>query len=125
MRDAVLALVGIAIVALLALGAFQNYRRFHKPQLTTSYQAVTFVNGQTHFGRIDHLGSDHPVLRDAFSLRTEIDPATGKSTYRLLKRKEEINGADHMIVPAASIVFIEPVRPDSIVGRLIEQSEAR
>jgi len=41
----------------------------------------------------------------------------------LVKRRDGLTGADHLIIPASAITFVEPVRPDSIVGRLIEQQE--
>jgi hypothetical protein len=122
MRDAVLGVLGLGITALLAATVYQNYHRFHKPLITTVYQAVTLENGNVFYGRIDHLGSDHPVLRDAFSIRTEIDVQTSQPRYVLVRRKDEINGADHMIFPITAIAFIEPVAPDSIIGKLIAQA---
>lgn len=118
MRDIVIAACGLA-VALLAVLVYQNYQRFHKPLLTTTYQAVTLVNGEILYGRIDHLGTDHPVLRDAFTVRIEHDAQTQKPKYVIAKRAESPTGADHMIFPATAIVSIEPVRDDSEVGQLI------
>ena len=122
MRDAVLAACGIAIVALLAIVVYQNHRRLHIPLITTQYQAVTLMNGEVFYGRIAHLGSDHPVLRDAFTVRREPDPHTQQPRYVLIKRKDEVNGADHLIFVASAIAFVEQVRSDSTVGRLIEQA---
>jgi hypothetical protein len=73
MRQALLVVVGFAVVAMLALIVYENHRRFHRPLLTTPYQAVTLMDGTVLYGRIDHLGSDHPVLRDVFSVRLEAD----------------------------------------------------
>ncbi|MET0381446.1 MAG: hypothetical protein ABWZ94_06055 [Methyloceanibacter sp.] len=122
MRQAVFVVIGLAIIAMLALIAYQNHRRFHRPLLTTPYQAVMLTNGTMFYGRIDHLGSDHPVLRDVFSVREELDSQTQKQRYVLVRRTDGPNGADHMIFPVTSIVFVEPVRADSAVGRLIEQA---
>ena len=122
MREAVLAVLGLAIVALLAAIVYQNHRRFHRPLITTPYQAVVLENGNVFYGRIDHLGSDHPVLRDVFSIRRELGPGTEQPRYVLVKRKDEIDGADHIIIPVTAIAFVEPVRPDSTVGKLIEQA---
>jgi hypothetical protein len=83
------------------------------------------VNGDVFYGRIDHLGSDHPVLRDVFMVRTELDPETKQPRYVLLRRKDGISGADHMIFPVTAIAFVEPVLPDSTIGRLIEQAGSR
>ena len=119
MRDTVIALCGLAVVALLAVLVYQNYQRFHKPLLTTTYQAVTLVNGDIFYGRIDHLGTDHPVLRDVFTVRIEQDAQSHKPRHVIVKRVDSVTGADHMMFPATSIVFIEPVRADSQVGQLI------
>src|SRR5262245_25173011 len=113
MTQAVLAVLGFSIVAILAVVAYQNHRRFHRPLLTARYHAVMLVNGTMLYGRMDHLGSDHPVLRDVFSVRQESDSRTQVQQYVLVNHKDERNGADQMIFPVTSIVFIEPVRPDS------------
>lgn len=122
MRDIVLAACGVSIAALLALTIYQNNRRFHRPLLTTAYQAVTTSSGEVFYGRIDHLGSDHPVLRDAFSIRTETDAQTQRSRQVLVWRKDGATGADHLIFPAASIAFVEPVQAESAIGRLIREA---
>jgi hypothetical protein len=124
MKEAAVAIIGLAIAMLLAASVYQNYRRFHKPQITTTYQAVTLGNGSVFYGRIDHLGTDYPVLRDVFTVHRELDPNTRQPRYVLLKRKDDVNGADHMIVPATSIAFVEPVGPDSTIGKLIAQANA-
>ena len=125
MRDIVIAACGLAVVALLAVIVYQNYQRFHRPLLTTKYQAVTLTNGDVFYGRIDHLGSDRPVLRDAVSITTEVDSQTQDPRYVLTRRRDSATGADHLIFPAASIAFVEPVQADSIIGRLIEQQAQR
>ena len=125
MKEAAGAAIGLAIVALLALIAYQNHRRFHRPLLTTPYQAVVLQNGDVFYGRIAHLGTDHPVLRDAFTVRQETDSETGHSRYVVVKRKDGVNGADHMILTVTAIAYVEPVHPDSTIGQLIEQAGAR
>ncbi len=119
MKEITLGLLGLAIAALLAALVYQNQRRFHQPLVTTPFQAVALQNGAVFYGRIDHLGTDYPVLRDAFTVRRESGPDTQAPHYVLVKRSDEPNGADHIIFPAAAIAFIEPVRPDSEVGRLM------
>jgi hypothetical protein len=122
MREAVLAVIGVAIVALLAATVYQNHRRFHRPLITTQYQAVVLANGNVFYGRIDHLGSDHPVLRGVFTVRREPDSGTGQPLYTLIRRRDEADGADHIIIPVSAIAFIAPVQPDSAIGKLIEQA---
>ena len=125
MKEAACAAVGLAIVALLAVIVYQNYRRFHRPLLTTPYQAVVLKNGDVFYGRIAHLGTDHPVLRDVFTVRQEADSETGHPRYVVVKRQDEMNGADHIIFTVTAIAFVEPVHPDSTIGRLIEQTGGR
>jgi len=122
MKETAFAVVGLAIVLLLVASIYQNYRRFHKPLITTTYQAVVLENGSVFYGRIDHLGTDFPVLRDAFTVQSEPDPITHQPRYVLVKRKDGVNGADHMIFAATAIAFVEPVTPESTVGKLISQS---
>ncbi len=122
MKDIVIAACALAIVALLAVIVYKNYQRFHKPLLTTTYQAVTLVNGEVFYGRIDHLGTDLPVLRDAFSIRTEPAAQSQQPQLVIIKRRDSLTGADHLIFPAAAIAFVEPVRADSAVGKLIKEA---
>lgn len=125
MKEAILAAVGFAIVALMAASVYLDHRRFHKPMITTQYHAVVLQGGGTYYGRIDHLGTDYPILRDAFTIRRERDLDTQQPRYVLVKRKDESNGADHMIFPSTSIAFIEPVQPDSMIGKLIAEENSR
>jgi hypothetical protein len=119
------ALLALAAVWLLAANLYQDHRRFHRPLLTTAYQRVTLQNGDVFYGRIDHLGTDHPVLRDAMTIRQEKSPSATEPQYVLIRRKDEPHGADHIIFPALSIAFVEPVRPDSPIGQVIAAAERR
>ncbi len=125
MKETTILVVGLAIVVLLAADVYQNYRRFHKPLITAPYQAVVLENGSVFYGRIDHLGTDYPVLRDAFTVQSEPDPSTQRPRYVLVKRSNGVNGADHMIFAATAIAFVEPVTPESTIGKLIAQANFR
>jgi hypothetical protein len=122
MKDIVIPACAIAVVALLAVVVYQNYQRFHKPLLTTTYQAVTLVNGHVYYGRIDHLGTDHPVLRDAFTIDTETVPLDRQTKHLLIRRQDTLTAADHLIFPITAITSVEPVRPGSAAGRLIREA---
>ena len=121
MKELILAGIGVAVVALLAFVAHQNYTRFHKPQITTRYQAVTLINGDVFYGRIAHLGSDHPVLRDAMTIESESGPQPQQPRLVVKWLRDSARGGDHIIFPVAAILRVEPVQPDSPIGRLIEQ----
>jgi len=125
MKEAVIGVVGLLMVAALAAAVYQNQRRFHKPLLTTPYQAVKLVDGTLLHGRIDHLGTDFPVLRDAMTVRAIVDPASGTTRYEVVARKSDTHGADHLILPATAIVYVEPVHTESTIGRAIEQFQSR
>lgn len=120
-----LSVFGLAIVALLAVRLVQDQRRLHRPLLTTPYQAVTLVDGGVRYGRIDHLGSDHPVLRDAFTVSHETDPATQRAKLTMRRLRDGPTGADHLIFPVSAIVSVEPVASDSPVGTLIASTRLR
>ena len=90
-KEVALTLTGLAIVVLLAAGIYQNYRRFHTPLITTPYQAVVLINGSVFYGRIDHLATDYPVLRDAFTVQSELRagrPAASLSPFEADGRRE-------------------------------------
>ena len=72
MTLAVLAALGLAIIALLASSMYQIHRRFHNPPITAPYQSVTLGNGCTFQGRIDLPGTDFLVLRDAFTMTNAV-----------------------------------------------------
>lgn len=124
MRQYILDTCLFAILALLVVIAYQNLRRFHRPQITTAYQAVMLTNGNVFYGRVDHLGTDYPVLRDVFRVRQDVRSATQRPAFVAVRRKDDITGADHMIIPATAIAYIEPVAGDSTVGQLIGQASA-
>ncbi len=76
-------------------------------------------------GRIDHLGTDYPVLRDAFTVRCVLDPDAQQPCYVMANRQDDVNDADQMIFQAASIAFVERMQPDSTIGKLIAQSSSQ
>ena len=125
MKDLILPGLGLTIVALLAILTYQQHFRFHKPQVTTRYQAITLINGDIYYGRVAHLGTDHPVLRDPFRLRAEMDPQAPQQRQLIAQLRDGPTGADHIIFPATAIVSVEPVQPGSTIGLLIEQARLR
>lgn len=121
MIEVVLCIFLFAWVLVSAAQLYFDYRRHHRPQLTTPYQSITLHNGETYYGRIAHLGTDHPVLRDA--MRVRADPASsGNATLKPEWIADERDGADHLIFPAEAILYVNPVNPNSQTGRAIAQS---
>lgn len=125
MKDIILCIVGLLVVLVLAASVYQSQRRFHKPLLTTPYQAVTLLNGAVVYGRLDHLGTDHPVLRDAVTISRSTDGATGLQAYEAVRLKDGEQGSDHLIFPVTALVTVAPVQPDSPIGRLIAEALRR
>jgi hypothetical protein len=71
------------------------------------------------------LGSDNPVLRDVMAVHEEQLAGSSETRYVVTARRDEAHGADHMILPATSIISVEPVGPDSTIGRLIAGAQRR
>jgi hypothetical protein len=76
-----------------------------------------------YFGHIEGLGSAFPVLHDVYYVQSAQNPDTKAVSNMLVKRGKEWHGPDRMIVAEKSIVFIEPVGPDSIVAQRIAESK--
>jgi hypothetical protein len=87
------------------------------------YYAVLLTNGSVYFGHLEGLGSPYPVLHDVYYVQSSANPDTKAVTNVLVKRGKEWHGPDRMIVNERSIVFVEPVGPDSKVAQLIAESK--
>jgi hypothetical protein len=93
------------------------------PELSTPYHAVVLTNGQVYFGKLDKLGAAYPALNDVYYIQTQQNAETKQIANSLVKRGREMHGPDHMIINAQHILFIEPVRPDSQLGKLIDEAK--
>ena len=91
--------------------------------ITTRYQAVTLTNGQVFVGRLEKLDSAFPVLSDILTLQSKAGEA-GKAPVESLAVRGT-NEPDTMILNADHILFIEPVRSDSRLGKLVEEAKSR
>jgi len=118
-----LLVVGVIIAVLIGMLVNQNARLHADPELTTPYQAVLLVNGQAYFGKLEKVGTAFPVLRDVYYLRGQMNQETKQFTGTLVKRGNEPHAPDLMNIAADQIVLIEPVKPDSTIGKLIEEGK--
>ena len=109
------------IAGLLAALLVVELRDRWRPSLTTPYQAVILTNGQTLFGRLQRAGSAYPVLEDVFYIQNQTNPETKQSSMVLVKRGREWHEPDSTTINAAHILFIEPVKPESRLGKLIAE----
>jgi hypothetical protein len=91
-------------------------------ELTTPYQTVLLTNGQILFGKLDQPAAAHPVLRNVFYLQSQANPETRQLKTLLVKRGPEPHEPDETILNGAQILLIEPVKPGSAIGKMIEES---
>jgi hypothetical protein len=94
-----------------------------KPQADTTYQAVFLDSGAVFFGQLQGLGTDYPVLTNAFYVQSVTNPETKQVSNVLVKRGKEWHSPDHMTLNAHHIIFVEPVTAGSTVAGLIAQSK--
>jgi hypothetical protein len=120
-RSSMAVTVGVVAMALVAGVGCQKVSG--SPDLSTQYQAVVLTNGQVYFGKLDKLGPSYPTLRDVYYIQSQQNPETKQVSNTLVKRGRELHGPDHMILNAQHILFIEPVRADSQLGKLIGESK--
>ena len=110
------------IVVALAAGGGACEKVSRSPSLSTPYQAIVLTNGQVYFGKLEKLGAQFPTLHDVYYIQSQQNPETRQISSSLVKRGRELHGPDHMIINAQHILFIEPVRPDSQLGKLMEEA---
>lgn len=91
--------------------------------MNTRYQAVTLTNGQMLVGRLEKLGTAFPVLSDIHTVRARASQDAKEPTQALLSRGAD--EPDTMILNADHILFVEPVRSGSRLGKLIEEAKSR
>jgi hypothetical protein len=118
-----LILSALAAAIALCLLAWQGGRRNRLPGTATPYQAVALMNGQLFFGRLDAAQGGFIGLRDVFYLQTRQNPQTQAMAQVLVKRGGEAHGPDRMLVNRDQVLLIEPVKPDSQIGRLIAEQD--
>jgi len=124
----VLVVIVAALVGMVAAGvtAYFSQHVFHtKVELTTPYQAVQLSNGAAYFCKIRGLGGPFPVLEELYFIQSRTNPDTKQVTSTLLRRGGEWWQPDRMIINANSIVFVEPVNPNSRVAQLIAEEKAK
>ena len=93
-------------------------------KFTTEYQAVFMANGQVFFGKLEGAGTDWPLLRDVYTIQSQMNPETKQMASALVRRSNDLHGPDHMLLNARQIALIEPVGAASRVGQLISQAKA-
>src|SRR5215831_15130350 len=87
------------------------------------YYAILLTNGSVYFGHLEGLGTPFPVLHDVYYVQSTQNQETKAVSNMLVKRGKEWHSPDRMILSEKSIVFVEPVGPDSRVSQLIAESK--
>jgi small nuclear ribonucleoprotein (snRNP)-like protein len=90
---------------------------------TTPFQAVLLTNGSVYFGHLQGYGGHNAVLTDVFYIVTQTNPETKQSNNVLVKRGKELHEPDRMYLNPNSLLFVEPVGPNSKVAQLIAQAQ--
>jgi len=122
----VVIIAGLVGMVMAGVTAYFSQHVFHtKVELTTPFQAVQLSNGAAYFCRIEGLGTPFPVLKEVFFIQSRQNPETKQVSNILLRRGGEWWQPDRMIVNANSIVFVEPVNPNSRVAQLIAEEKAK
>jgi hypothetical protein len=65
----------------------------------------------------------YPVLRDIFYVVTKQDPQTKQVSNVLVRRGRELHSPEYMVLNRQSILFVEPVKEDSEIGKSIEEQK--
>lgn len=112
----------LALLAVQSLSVYMDYRSHHKPLLETRYQKVVLRTGEVWYGRMVHLGTDHPVLRGAFQVQTAKDGSGSEIVIGIRWLSESVEGGDHLIFPREAIVTVQPVRESSAVGKAVAKA---
>jgi hypothetical protein len=119
---AVFAAVGVVLLGIFIFGALPGTSQ--RTPLETPYQAILLSNGQAYYGKLQALGSPYPVLTDVhYVVQRLVNQERKEVANVLVKRGKEWHAPDRMILNAAHIVFVEPVRQDSELGRMITASK--
>jgi hypothetical protein len=116
-------LITSAMLATVMLAGAGCQKMKGSADLGTPYQAVVLTNGQVYFGKLDKLGAQFPSLTDVFYIHSQQNAETKRVTSTLVKRGREMHAPDRMLINAQHILFIEPVRPDSQLGKAIEDAK--
>jgi hypothetical protein len=103
----------------------QNQSDLKKDAFKTEYQAVLLVGGMAYYGKIERIGSSFFEMTDVYYVQTRQNPDTKEVQSILIKRGEEWHGPDRMYLNAAHVIMIEPVAPDSRMGKMIRELKAK
>jgi hypothetical protein len=108
-----------ALVVIVGVHTWHDLRMDAAPPFQTSYQAVLLNGGQVYYGKLENAEGLYPVLREVFYVVRKEDPQTHQVANILVRRGKELHGPEYMVLNRQSILFIEPVKEESEIGRSI------
>lgn len=118
----IITVAAVVMAAALAALTYKQTRQQATDLGETEYHVVVLANGQAFFGRISNLGSDYPTLENVFYIQPHlVNPETKQVANVLVKRGQEWHAPDRMILNRQTVMFIEPVKADSQVAKLIAE----
>jgi hypothetical protein len=109
----------LMLVGLLGLRSYQSSLQPSLSSLDTPFKGVHLIGGQVYYGKLENAYSNFPVLKHVYVIQNQADPKTQEVRSSLVKVEQ-----GRIILNTAHIVLIEPVKPDTPLGKLIEQNEA-
>jgi hypothetical protein len=115
----------VIAIAVFGLVSIQGCSQNSNPKFQTEYQAVVLTNGPVFFGKVEFLGTEYVLLKDVYYIRSQVNQETKQVTNTLIKKGQELHGAELTYINARQIVMIEPVAAESQVAKLIRDAKAQ
>jgi hypothetical protein len=112
-----------AVVFLMLQGCGGEKKVEKKLDFKTEYQAVLLGDGQVYYGKVDKIDVDFLVLSDVYYFQKTTGP--GEAQALLIKRGREGHGPDISYINTKYIVMVEPVKPDSQIGKAIKEIQQK
>jgi len=95
------------------------------PKFQSEYQAILLTTGQVFFGKVEFLGEEYVQVKNVFYIRSLVNQQTKEVSNTLIKKGNELHGADRMFINTRHIIMMEPVSPESQLGKKIKEQESQ
>lgn len=95
------------------------------------YQALTLVDGEQYFGKLQSLNGDYFKLTDVYYVQASQTSSTSSTAdnsadKKLVKLGDELHGPeDMMVISKDQVLYYENLKPDSKVSKLISQNQGQ
>ncbi len=95
------------------------------PSLDAEFHAVVLTTGQVYYGRMGGSDNGFVVLTDVHYIIGQQAQEDEGPKGSLIRRGRELHGPNKTLVNRNHVLMIEPVTPDSRVGKLIQEARKR